>query len=486
MSPTKVPLEHRLAGEQQTLALPLRALIRNAPIVCREDRSVREAVAIMHQHGVGSVVVVDADSRPVGIFSERDLVGAIARGLDTRSVAELMTRAPVTLPAHAFAYEAAMTMIGNRIRHVLVTDDARLIGVVSERDLFSLQRLGLGELTTEIRLAGEVAVLENIAAEIRRLTRLLVEQGVAAEQLTLYVSVLNDRLCQRVIEVVRKRYQLEQISWCWLGFGSEGRLEQTFSTDQDNGIIFSAHDGADPADVRSRLLPFAREVNEALDACGFRWCKGNVMASNPALCLSVEEWRAKMGGWLAKWEPQALLEATIYFDFRPFYGDASLAMELRDWVLQRTPAYPAFLRQMAQNALLAKPALGTLRDFATEDVPNAPHSIDLKVYGARLFVDAARIYALAQGLPQTNTVERLRAAGPGTRMSAADVESAAAAFLAIQQLRLRNQASQDALTEDTANRLDPDKLNELDRHILKESFRLARKLQQRLALDYQI
>jgi CBS domain-containing protein len=486
MLPKKVELEHRLAGEQQTLALPLRALIRNAPIVCREDRSVREAVAIMHQHEVGSVVIVDADSRPVGIFSERDLVGAIARGLDTGSVAELMTRAPVTLPAHAFAYEAAMTMIGNRIRHVLVMDDAKLIGVVSERDLFSLQRLGLGELTTEIRLAGEVAILQNIAAEIRRLTRLLVEQGVAAEQLTLYVSVLNDRLCQRVIEVVRKRHQWEQISWCWLGFGSEGRLEQTFSTDQDNGIIFSAHDGADPADVRSRLLPFAREVNEALDACGFRWCKGNVMASNPMLCLSVEEWRAKMGGWLAKWEPQALLEATIYFDFRPLYGDASLAMELREWVLQRTPAYPAFLRQMAQNALLARPALGTLRDFATEDAPNAPHSIDLKVYGARLFVDAARIYALAQGLPQTNTVERLRAAGPLTRMSAADVESAAAAFLAIQQLRLRNQASQDVLTEDIANRLDPDKLNELDRHILKESFRLARKLQQRLALDYQV
>ena len=486
MLPKKVDLEHRLAGEQQTLALPLRALVRNAPIVCREDRSVREAVAIMHQHGVGSVVVVDADSRPVGIFTERDLVGAIARDLDTRSVAELMTRAPVTLPAHAFAYEAAMTMIGSRIRHVLVTDDASLIGVVSERDLFSLQRLGLGELTTEIRLAGEVAVLENIAAEIRRLTRLLVEQGVAAEQLTLYVSVLNDRLCQRVIEVVRKHHQWEQISWCWLGFGSEGRLEQTFSTDQDNGIIFSAHDGADPADVRSRLLPFAKEVNQALDACGFRWCKGNVMASNPELCLSDEEWRAKMGGWLAKWEPQALLEATIYFDFRPLYGDASLATGLREWVLQRTPAYPAFLRQMAQNALLAKPALGTLRDFATEDVPNAPHSVDLKTYGVRLFVDAARIYALAHGLPQTNTVERLRAAGPRTRMSPESIEAAVAAFLAIQQLRLRNQAARDPISEDTANRVDPDKLNELDRHILKECFRLARRLQQRLALDYQV
>ena len=486
MSPSNLPLERRLAGEQQTLALPLRALIRNEPIVCREDLSVREAGAIMHERGVGSVVVVDATARPVGIFSERDLVSAVARGLDTQPVAGLMTPAPLALPAHAFAYEAALAMIGNHIRHVLVTDDARLIGVVSERDLFSLQRLGLGELTTEIRLASEVRTLENLAAEIRKLTRLLVEQGVAAEQLTLYVSVLNDRLCQRVIEVVRGRYQLEQISWCWLAFGSEGRLEQTFSTDQDNGIIFAAHDGASAAEVRSRLLPFARAVNEALDACGFRWCKGNVMASNPALCLSAEEWRAKMGGWLANWEPQALLDASIYFDFRALYGDTTLAAGLRHWILDRTPAYPAFLRQMAENALRARPALGIFRDFVTRDAQNAPHTIDLKAYGTRLFVDVARIYALAQGLPQTNTVERLRAAAAGIGMSTAAIAAIIDAFLAIQQLRLRSQAAQDALSEDTANRIDPDKLNALQRHILKESFRQARKLQQRLALDYQV
>ena len=486
MSSTKAQLEHRLAGEQQTLALPLRALVRKEPIVCGEDRSVREAAAIMHEHGVGSVVVVGAAAQPVGIFSERDLVAAVALGQEARAVAELMTREPLALPAHAFAYEAALSMIARRIRHVLVTDDARLIGVVSERDLFSLQRLGLGELTAEIRLAGDVRILENIAAEIRKLTRLLVEQGVAAGQLTLYVSVLNDRLCQRVIEVVRKRHQWEQISWCWLGFGSEGRLEQTFSTDQDNGIIFSAHDDAAPDTVRARLLPFAREVNEALDACGFRWCKGNVMASNPALCLSVEEWRRKMGGWLQDWEPKALLDASIYFDFRALYGDATLAAGLRLWVSERTRAQAAFLRQMAANALQARPALGKLRDFLTEDAPNAPHSIDLKVYGVRLFVDAARIFALAQGLPQTNTVERLRAAGPGARMSAADIEAAIDAFLFMQQLRLRHQASREVLAEENANRIDPDKLNELERQTLKEAFRLARKLQQRLALNYQL
>ena len=479
-------LERRLASEQQTLALPLRALIRHAPVVCREDISVREAAAIMDEHGVGSVVVVDTESRAVGIFTERDLVATIASGSETRPVCELMTRNPLALSSHAFAYEAAIIMIGNRIRHVLVVDDAELVGVVSERDLFSLQRLGLGELTAQIRVAAELPALQNIAAEIRKLARLLVMQGVAAEQLTLFISVLNDRLCQRVIEVIRKRHHWENVSWCWLGFGSEGRLEQTFSTDQDNGIVFVAHDNAGADEVRSRLLPFAREVNETLDACGFRWCKGNVMASNPALCLSLEEWQARMGGWLAKWEPQALLEASIYFDFRPLFGDIDLATRLRRWILERTPAYPAFLRQMAQNALLAKPALGAFRDFSTEDHPDAPHSIDLKHFGARLFVDAARIYALAQGLAQTSTVERLRAAGPGTRMSPSDVEAAIDAFSAIQQLRLRHQASHEDLTEDAANRIDPAKLNELQRQLLKESLRLARKLQQRLALDYQV
>ena len=482
----KLELEHRLAGEHQSLALPLRALVRQAPITCGEEQSVREAASTMHEHGIGSIVVVDADSRPVGIFTERDLVGVVAQGLDSRSVSELMTRAQHSLPAHAFAYEAAIMMIRNHIRHVLVTDEKELIGVISERDIFSLQRLGLGELTTQIRLVGDVDNLAGIAAEIRKLTRLLVQQCVAPEQLTLYISVLNDRLCERVIEVVRKRHQWERVSWCWLGFGSEGRLEQTFSSDQDNGIIFSAHDGAPPDEVRSRLLPFAREVNEALDACGFPWCKGNVMASNPALCLSAEEWRAKMSGWLMHWEPEALLEASIYFDFRALYGDLTLAASLRDWVTKNARAYPAFLRQMAENALRTQPALGTLRDFSTDDAPNAPHSIDLKLYGVRPFVDAARIFALAQGLAQTSTVERLRMSKAGGRMSAPDVAAIVDAFLAIQRLRLRHQASQDVLDAQTANRIDPDGLNELDRTILKESFRLARRLQRVLTVDYQL
>ena len=446
----------------------------------------REALAVMHAEGIGSIVIVDAQSRPVGIFTERDLVGvALGAGLG-QPIAEVMTRDPLALPGHTLAYEAALAMIDHRFRHVLVTEADQLIGVVSERDVFSLQRLGLGELTMEIRLARDVAALAGLAERVRQLTRLLVEQGVAAEHLTTFVSVLNDRLCQRVIEIVRNRHAWERVSWCWLAFGSEGRLEQTFATDQDNGLIFESHGEAGPSEVRARLIPFAREVNEALDACGYPLCKGNVMASNPELCLSAAEWKAKMEGWLHNSDPKALLDASIYFDFRALHGDERLVAELRDWFLggdARAPQLPApDGRERAADATAAR-QMGALRDRKRA---RRPKTINIKLYGVRPFVDTARILALARGLPQTTTAERLRAASAAGAMPKDEAEAVVASFFFIQGVRLRHQAALEILSDESANRIDPAALNELDRRTLKEAFRIAGEMQSRLALDYHL
>ena len=473
-----------MADEPQIFASPLHSLVRRAPVVCTEAASVDDAARTMHQQDVGSVVVVDAHSRPLGIFTTQDLVRMVAEDRRDAPVSAAMTRDPIALPGHAPAYEAALAMVEHHVRHVLVTQDGRLVGVISERDLFSLQRLGLAELTMEIRLAADIDLLARLGAQIRRITALLVEQGVAAERLTLFVSVLNDRLSQRVIEVVRKRHRWEHIGWCWLAFGSEGRLEQTFSSDQDNGLVFESHEGASATETRRALLAFAREVNDALDACGFPLCTGNVMASNPALCLSLDEWKAKMGGWFEHPDPKALLDGAICFDFRPLFGDASLAQALREWLLPRTRARPAFLRLMAANALEARPALGVLADFATEDAPDAPGTINLKLHGVRPFVDAARVYALAFGIAPTATVERLRAAIAGLRMQPLEMAAIVEAFLFIQALRLRIQARPGTSQRESANQIDPRSLNEFERHGLKDALRQGRKLQQRLALDY--
>lgn len=480
------PLDRRLAGEQQTFARPLRSLVQRAPVTCDAQRTLAEVAALMRSEGVGSVVVVDAGARPVGIVTSHDMVRVTAEDARHRPAAEIMTRDPVSLPSHALAYEAAILMTSRAIRHILVMDEGRLAGIVSERDLFALQRLGLGEITTELRIAADIGALARVAAEIRKLTLLLVGQGVAPEQLTLFVSVLNDRLSQRVIEVVRKQFDLERVSWCWLAFGSEGRFEQTLSTDQDNGLLFLSHDGAAAAQTRSRLLPFARAVNEALDACGFPLCKGNVMASNPELCLSLEEWKAKMAGWIEAALPKALLDAAICFDFRPLYGDASLAEALREWVSARVKAQPAFLRHMAQAALQARPGLTRFGGFALGDASGAPGTLNLKLQGARIFVDAARIYALALGVPQTNTAERLRAVRDALTLSEPDVAAALDAFYLIQRLRLQAQALLGEGEREAANRIVPADLSRLVQSCLKEALRIAKDLQRRLSMDYQL
>jgi CBS domain-containing protein len=480
------PLDHRLADEQQTFARPLRSLLQRAAVTCDGGRTLVEVAVLMRSQGVGSIVVVDAQAHPVGIVTSHDMVRVAAENGGARRVDEIMSSDPVSLPAHALAYEAAVTMTARRIRHILVMDEGRLIGVVSERDLFSLQRLGLGEISMELRLAGDLAVLGALAAEIRKLTHRLVEQGVAPEQLMLFVSVLNDRLSQRVIEIVRKRHDLERISWCWLAFGSEGRFEQTLATDQDNGLIFAAHEGAALPQVRARLLAFAREVNEALDACGFPLCKGNIMASIPALCLSREEWQAKMSGWIEISMPKALLDAAICFDFRALYGDASLAAALREWVNARVRRQPAFLRHMAQAALEARPALNRLGGFATGDPPNAPGTLNLKLQGARIFIDAARIYALASGVPHTNTADRLRAVRDAQAMSETDAVAATDAFYLVQGLRLQNQVSRQTGEPEAANCIAPERLSRISQAALKEALRTAKDLQNRLALDYQL
>lgn len=486
MTASFAQLERRIAEEQQTLARPLRSLLGRAPVVCTPELPAMQAAALMRAERVGSLVVVDAAARPIGIVTSRDLLDALAADGGARPIGKGMTPSPFSLPPHALAYEAALAMSTRRIRHVLVIEAGRLLGVVSERDLFGLQRLALGELTMEIRLAEEIESVAGLAAEVRQLTARLVSQGVAAEQLMSLVSVLNDRLSQRVIEIVRKRHDLERISWCWLAFGSEGRLEQTFSSDQDNGLLFEAHEAADPVSVRARLLPFAREVNEALDACGFALCKGNVMASNPQLCLSAAEWRGKMGSWIESSSPKALLGAVICFDLRPLFGDASLADDLRAWVHERTSRFPVFLRHMAENALRAQPAIGRLGAFVTEAVPGAEGTLDLKASGARIFVDAARIFALGHAAPQTNTAERLRAVHDAIGMSEAETAAAVDAFHALQALRLRLQAQAQAAGVPGHNRVDPAKLGRIESAVLKESLRVAHDLQGRLALHYQL
>lgn len=464
----------------------LRQGVRAQPLTVGPAATVRETLLLLDKARADAVVVLDELSQmPLGIITLPDVVRRIAiEGCDLRApIASVMTGGLITVPADSTVHQASVVMIRRGVRHLVLTDtDGRYFNVVSQSDLYSMPGAQSADLVRAILAARDLRTLALLAEEIRTFVSRLVAERVNPETLCQRISSLNDLLTWQVIELIAGQFDLPYVPWCWLVFGSEGRLEQTLATDQDNGLIFIADSEEQAATLREAFLPFARSVNEALDVCGFPLCKGQIMASNPQWCLSGDEWRAAFSNWLESPQPEALLNSSIFFDFRALYGQESLANDLRSWLLGRASAYPIFLRAMVENTMNWQSPLGWWRGFRYDADKDFPHTIDLKKHGSRPFVDAARIYALAKRIPETNTIERLRVSGELSGMAAEQMAALAAAFQHIQRLRLEHQVNGSAAG--MSNRIDPDNLHELDRLILKESFKQVQNLQRRLAREY--
>lgn len=475
-------------GNDTSLNIRLAERIRRAPITCTVNTSLREVLHTMDREHVGSMIVVDEAHRPIGVFTLHDLLNRVTlpeRSLDD-SIETVMSPNPITLTPAAFAFEAAMLMAYHGFHHVCVVDQGKLVGVISERDLFSLQRVGLVNLSRAIHRAQDIDKLARFGRDIHLLIGQMIAQGVRVEQITQIITLLNDHVTRRAIEICMAEHPDTEISFSWLAFGSEGRAEQTLKTDQDNGILFSVPDGQSADAVRAKLLPLALRINQALDQCGFPLCTGNIMASNPECCLSFDEWRQRFARWIDQGTPEHLLKSSIFFDFRVLMGPAEPADSLRAWLLDKTAQNSRFRRQMAANAMGFRPPLGFLGDFRVATKGAHRNTLDLKLNGVTPIVDAARIIALSAGVQETNTTERLRRAASLEVLNEEDVAAWIDSSQYIQMLRMRVHQQQALEGKPLSNHVNPDLLNDLDQRILKEAFRQVRKLQSRLATEYQL
>ncbi|OOC09641.1 DUF294 nucleotidyltransferase-like domain-containing protein [Thioalkalivibrio halophilus] len=472
---------HDAAGGGQ-LNTPLALRLAREPVTCRPDTPLREALTTMRDQRVGSIVAVDDQAAPVGIFTLHDLLNRVALegvGLDT-PVRAVMTPDPVALEENAPGFEGIEAMTEHGMTHLCVVRDGRLAGVLGERDLLTRQPLTLDGLVREIRQATAV---DEIAARLRQVPRLVeavITQGAEADQVLRLITRLNEHATRRVLALLRPQYDIEGIDFTWLAFGSQAREEQALITDQDNGILFDAEPGDEDA-VRARLLPWAQAVNRALAECGFTLCPGNIMAGNPECCLSGPEWEARFTRWIEQGTPEHLLKSTIFFDLRAVDGDASPVEALRTFLLQKTAYNSRFRRQMAANQQAFRPPLGLFGEIRA-----GAEGIDVKKQGLTPFVDGARVIALAAELPATGSHERMDQAVSAEAMRPGDAADYHAALRYLQMLRLR--AQQKALREgrEDDSRIRPEELGALEGRVLKESFRQARKLQGQLAVQYQL
>jgi CBS domain-containing protein len=470
-----------LALQQHSLDAPLAQLPRKAPVAVAPGTPVIDALRLMHERRVGSVLVLSAEGAALGILTRHDVLErvALARPADDTPIERVATAPVATLPVESSAQAAVLAMSRLGIRHLPLVQGGRVVSIVSERDLFGLQRLSLKHVGATICAAVDAAALVPAAAEIREFARHLVAQGLGARPVTEMISQLNDQLTTRLVTLVAAERGLDLGRACWVAFGSEGRGEQTIATDQDNGWVLADGIGAEE---RERWQRAGKQVNVALDACGYPLCKGNVMAGNPDCCLTSAEWRGRFERWMDGGSPEDLLNASIYFDLRALAGNLALAEPLRATILARARELPRFRKMLADNSLRARPALNWRGALDAREEGEAAW-IDLKLGGTAIFVDGARLLALAHGVAATSTRERLLGAAAALGLRADEAEGWAEAFEILQMMRLSQQIRPDA---DAAhpNRIDINRLGAIDRRLLKEALRAARSLQQRIEMDY--
>jgi CBS domain-containing protein len=481
---SRIALRNSFASQalaEQSLESRLGDLTLKKPLTTSPDTSLREALTLIHEKKVGSILVVKDQNTILGILTRYDVLARVTLSnldLDT-PISAVMSTGVKTLTADDTAEMAGLLMSRFNIRHLPILDQGELVGIISERDLFSLQRLSLSNISTAIRGTDELAHLKKCAEDIRKFARNLLGQGVQARQLTTLISHLNDVLTQRLIEIYAAKHQLNMTQFAWIALGSEGRSEQTIATDQDNALVFS---DTEPESRRTTYLRFAGEVNQALDECGYPLCKGNIMASNPELCLSQQEWLTRFSRWIEQGNPKDLLNASIFFDLRALAGNADLLAPLKEYVRINAAATPRFIKLLADNSLNIRVPLNWFGAIEATEI-DGQKTIDLKLQGTAIIVDVARIYSLAHGIEVVNTRERLAAVGRALNVPESESAAWITAFEFLQTLRLAVQIGEDRINGNP-NVIDIEKLNTVDRSILKESLLKVRSLQQHLQLDY--
>lgn len=457
-----------LAGNMMT---PAETLLARAPVFVSPDAPVAEAAQCMRQARISSVLVA---GQPPGILTDRDLRSRVlAEGLGPETPARQVMSQPLkTLPTETPVYAALLFMLQENIHHLPLTRQNQIVGVITDTDLLRHQ---LKSPVYLLKRVGQMAHLDSLAEydrEIAGMVETLFRSGLDVIQIGRMVASVNDALIRQLLKLAEAELGPPPTPYAWIVFGSEGRQEQALLTDQDNALIY----GDDSPAAQLYFEQLAERVVTGLQQAGFPPCPGNYMATQWRRPL--EQWLRLFKTWVYTPEPQALLEAAIFFDFRQVHG--SLSLEPLEEILGAAGKHGLFLAHLARAALEFQPPLGFFQRIKTEQ-----EGVDLKKGGIAPIVGLARLYALEVGSLARSTLARLEAAGQAGTLSQAGAELLAEAFRFTLYLRLRTQLRAYQADHAPTNRVKLEQLSALERRHLKEAFLAIREVQELTASHFQ-
>lgn len=468
-------------------------LTTEAPSIPKTE-SIQNAAIKMAEENVSSLLVIDPevadddedDNNPlVGIITDRDLcTRVLAQGLDPNDeVSSVMTTELISLDHNAYVYEAMLTMLRYNVHHLPVLKDKQPIGIIEATDIVRYESQNSLLLVSSIFQQQSIEELAALSEQVKDSFVRLVNEDANSHMVGSAMSVIGRSFKQRIIELAEEELGEPPVPYCFVALGSMGRDEQLLVTDQDNAIILDNTYVKEEHDAYFAKL--SALVCDGLDKCGYTYCTGDIMATNPEWRMTRTEWEECFADWIDDPNPKALLNASIFFDLEGVYGRLKWAEQLNGFIVRRARKNNRFLACLARNAMNRTPPLGFFKDFVMEKDGQHKNSINLKRRGTAPLADLIRVHALAVGSRSKNSFERLddiHEAGILPKGKARDLSDA---LEFISMVRIRHQALDVENEIEPDNNIEPENLSDFERRNLKDAFQILSNAQNFLKFRYQ-
>lgn len=469
----------RSSGPDGLMNISLGELVTREPVCIAPGASIQQAAQLMSEKQVSCLLIIENDLL-VGIATDRDLRSrCLATRLSpTAPIRSVMSTQLRTARPDTPGYEAMLIMARRGIHHLPVLDKERVTGVITLTDLMRHHSANAAYLTGSIRKAGSLEALCESCAALPQLQARLVASGISGLHIGQTIASVSDAITVRLIELAQMQLGPAPVPYVWMAVGSEARREQTVHSDQDHALILSDTYRHDIHDAYfSRLAQF---VSEGLYGCGFEYCPGNVMATNPQWRQPYSGWRSYFKTWITHPEEKSVMLANNFFDMRPIHGDATLWSTVQSEALLRASENGRFMAHLTANALRSRPPLGFFRNFVLIHGGEHANTLDIKRSGIMLVTELARVYAITAGLREVNTCERLRAAAQLGIISQEGAANLGDAFELMTAVRAGHQAEQIKSGRTPDNYVFPSELSALERGHLKDAFSVINTMQRTL------
>ncbi|AJE48615.1 putative nucleotidyltransferase substrate binding domain-containing protein [Celeribacter indicus] len=453
-------------------------LMADAPVTCAPGLTIAECAKLMRDNRVSSVAVTE-DGELVGLVTVRDMTNKVlADGRDPScAVSAIMARAPITLDPGALGTDVIHVMLENRIGHLPIVEGGKLVGMVTQTDITRFFGSSQTQMVFDLSTARSIADMAAVTARLPEFLMQLVGSHLAHDVVTRKVTDVADIVTRRLLKLAEEEFGPAPVPYLWAACGSQGRREQTGISDQDNCLIV---DNAATEEEMAYFRRLARFVCDGLDACGYVYCPGEMMAMTPRWCQRQAVWEGYFEKWIAAPDTEAQMLASVMYDLRPIAGDERLFAPLQDKALHAASRNSIFVAHMIANSLKHTPPLGLLRGFATIRSGEHRNAIDMKHNGVVPVVDLGRVYALQGRIPAANTRARIDAAIEAGVISESGGKDLLAAYDTIATVRLEHQAAQVREGRKPDNFMSPSALPAFERSHLRDAFVIVRTMQSSL------